>query len=580
MINPMVILVLLLVLPLVFAVLIALRPDAKARATALLGSLLCLLLAVTAMGQFDWSDGAAVQASGTLEWLPAYGLNLSIGVDAVGLLLIALTAFLGPLCVACSWTGITSRQRLFFAWLMVLQTAMYGVFMAQDMVVFYVCFEFTLVPMYVLINVFGSTNRKHAATKFFLYTFTGSLIALAGLTYVAWYHAIALGAGWSWAFADLAVAARQMSGGEQGWVLLALLAGFAVKVPLFPVHTWLPLAHTEAPTAGSVILAGVLLKLGTYAIYKFVLGFVPAAVFEYGTFIGVLAVIGIVYAGLICWVQTDVKKLVAYSSVSHLGFCVLGLVALNAVGLQGSILYMINHGLSTGALFLCVGMIYERYHTRDMRQLGGLAKRMPVWSFFMVFFVMASVGLPGTNGFISELYCLVGAFQASDTFAEVGPGMTPGHLGPWFAAVAGTGMVVAAIYLLYMTGLVVFGPLKEPKAYTPDPHRDHREDGPETLPIDLNLREICTLAPVAVLCLALGLYPKILTGVLEAPVNAVVNNALVSAGYLEPVDDDGPTDPGVPYAAAVAAGDPLAQSAAGGADVWSGVAAGLGGATR
>jgi NADH-quinone oxidoreductase subunit M len=291
----------------------------------------------------------------------------------------------------------------------------------------------------------------------------------------------------------------------QALVLLALMLGFAVKVPLFPVHTWLPLAHTEAPTAGSVILAGVLLKLGTYGIYRFVLGFVPEAVIAYAPFIAVLSIIGIIYAGLICWVQKDVKKLVAYSSVSHLGFCVLGLVALNNVGLTGSVLYMINHGLSTGALFLCIGMVYERFHTRSMDELGGLASTMPVWSSFMVFFVMASVGLPGLNGFVSEFMCIIGTFQSSPAWVLEGrAGAAGGSLGPWFAFAAGFGVIVAAMYLLYMTGRVVWGTPKHPAG-----HDDHHSE----LPTDLNKREIGLLTVLAVACLGLGVYP---TPVIEA----------------------------------------------------------------
>src|SRR5690606_1015300 len=252
----------------------------------------------------------------------------------------------------------------------------------------------------------------------------------------------------------------------QAMVFGALVLGFAIKVPIFPVHPWLPLAQTEAPTAGSVILAGVLLKLGTYGIYRFALGFTPLAAVEFAPFIAVLAIIGILYAGLICWVQTDVKKLVAYSSVSHLGFCVLGLFALNGIGLSGSILYMLNHGLSTGALFLLIGMMYERYHTRSMKELGGLAGRMPIWATFMVFFTMASVGLPGLNGFVSEFMCLLGAFQADGGWSEhaVRAG-TAGRLGPWYAAAAASGMIVTAIYLLYMLGRIVWGELREPHGH-------------------------------------------------------------------------------------------------------------------
>jgi NADH-quinone oxidoreductase subunit M len=374
--------------------------------------------------------------------------------------------------------------------------------------------------MYFLIAIYGGENRARAATKFFIFTFTGSMITLAGLLYIAWQCAVANGVAladgtidpvWSFDIPTLtAFASTQLSATEQAWLLLALMAGFAIKVPLFPVHTWLPLAHTEAPTAGSVILAAVLLKLGTYGLYRFVLPMLPVAVVEYAPFIAVLSIIGIIYAALICWVQDDIKKLIAYSSVSHLGFCVLGLFALNPMGGQGSVLYMLNHGLSTGALFFLVGMIYERYHTRDMNRMSGLSKRMPVWAFFMVFFVLSSVGLPGLNGFVSEFLCLIAAFVASPDATDY-----PGVLGPWYAAVAALGMVFAAMYLLIMVGKVVFGPLKEP------PHDHDHEDGP-TLPADLTWREIGVLAPLAVLCVYIGFQPAPLTDAIEAPIENAI----------------------------------------------------------
>jgi len=505
-----------IIVPLVLALWIAARPAEGARLWAMIGTLVPLAISVYALAVFNWSDAAAIQFERTWEWLPDFGLNLSLGVDSVSLFLIALTTLLGPICVACSFTSIQSRVRTYYAWLLVLQAAMVGVFAARDLVVFYICFEFTLAPMWVLINLFGSSNRKRAATKFFLYTFTGSLFTLAGLLYVVWHNTTLepgtfLGAGeWSFDIGTLQNAAAYIPASTQGIILLALMLGFAVKVPLFPLHTWLPLAHTEAPTAGSVILAGVLLKLGTYGIYRFVLPMAPLGVIEHAELLAILSIIGIIYAGLICWVQEDVKRLVAYSSVSHLGFCVLGLVALNSVGVSGSVLYMINHGLSTGALFLLIGMVYERYHTRSMKELRGLASTMPVWSSFMVFFVMASVGLPGLNGFVGEFMCLVGTFQAGAQFAgdpgAAGAGMT---LGPWFAAFAGTGMIVAAIYLLYMVGVVVWGT-------RPEGSDEKHHDGP--LPRDLNAREIATLAPLAVLCVVLGVYPAPLLRGLEAPV--------------------------------------------------------------
>jgi len=524
-----VILVLLMLVPLAFAAVVVARPASQARGIALVGTAAPIVLAGIALRSFLWDRaGDADQLGLTAAWLPELGLQFSLGVDSVALWLVVLTVLLGPLCVLGSWTAITENQRTFYAWLLILQAAMTGVFCARDLVLFYICFEFTLIPMYVLIALFGSTNRRKAAVKFFLYTFTGSLIALAGLFYVVWFTARATGS-WTFEIATLTDFATRMSAGEQAGVLLAMLAGFAVKVPLFPVHTWLPLAHTEAPTAGSVILAGVLLKLGTYAIYRFVLPFAPAAVVEYAPAIAVLCIIGIVYAGLICWVQTDVKRLVAYSSVSHLGFCVLGLVAINSAGLTGSVLYMINHGLSTGALFFLVGFMYERYHTRSMRELGGLGAKMPVWATFMVFFSLASVGLPGLNGFVSEFLCMLGTFQADSGWAGVDaetPGRTWGVLGPWFAAAAGTGVIVAAMYLLYMVGRMCFGPLIEPGGHGHEAHGEHGSG----LPADLTAREIGVLLPLAALCVVLGLYPAPLMRSIAQPVENTVRLVQSGAG--------------------------------------------------
>lgn len=503
----------LILIPLLGALAVALSPVKLAKWLATAITLAALLVSVIAATRFNWSFPERASFVQSFPLVEQLGLNLSVGADSVSLLLILLTAVLGPLCVVGSFTAITTRVRNYYAWLLVLQAAVTGVFAAQDLMLFYVCFEFTLIPLYVLISLYGSTNRRKAATKFFLYTFTGSVIALAGLVYVA-YVSYERNLEWSWSIDTLQRAGASMTRREQGWVMLAMLAGFAVKVPLFPVHTWLPLAHTEAPTAGSVVLAGVLLKLGTYAFYKFILPFTPLAVMQYAPAIAVLAIIGIIYTGLICWAQSDVKKLVAYSSVSHLGFCVLGLFAVNMVGISGSILYMINHGLSTGALFFCIGMLYERYHTRSMDEVGGLSAKMPIFAFFFVFFTMASVGLPGLNGFISEFMCLLGAFQSG----AGGPGATFGPLGPWFAVVAATGMIVAAMYLLYMVGRVLFGPLREP-----DGHHAH-----EKLPTDLSWREISILTPIAVLCLALGLYPTPVLRSLEAPVAQVISGIQIA----------------------------------------------------
>ncbi|MFA9477331.1 NuoM family protein [Phycisphaerales bacterium AB-hyl4] len=460
----------------------------NAWAWTLVSTVVTFVLSLVVAFQFDWSE-AGIQMASEIRWIPEWGLTFGFGLDTISLWLVLLTTFLMPIVILGSLTAVEHRAREFYFWLLVLQAAMTGVFLATDIIFFYICFEFTLIPLYFLIGVFGSRQRLAAAKMFFLYTFTGSMLTLAGLLYVAFLHADATGA-WSFAIADLYETAQGMNFTQQAFVLGAMLAGFAVKVPLWPVHTWLPLAHTEAPTAGSVVLAGVLLKLGTYALLRFALPMTPEAVVVFAPYIGVLAVIGILYTALVCWVQKDIKKLIAYSSVSHLGFCVLGLFALDAndIGAVGAVMYMINHGLSTGALFLCVGMIYERFHTREMALMSGLARVMPVWATFMGFFVMASVGLPGLNGFVSEFLTLAGTFLSPT-----------GVLGIPYAFAAGAGMILAAIYLLYMMGKVVFGPTRIP------PHDDHDD---HHAPVkDLNTREIATLAPLAVACLVFGILP-------------------------------------------------------------------------
>ncbi len=510
---------LLLGIPMAGAVVIMIAPARQAKWIALVATTVTFVLSVILAVAFEhWHDGGFGLA-GVIPGLgiESIGIRFSFGVDSVSLLLVLLTTLLMPLCVWGSFSAITERVKEYYGWLLVIEAAMIGVFVARDLIFFYICFEVTLIPMYFLIAIWGSSDRARACTKFFIYTFTGSLIALAGLLYVAWQYAEINATFdpqgvaqllWTFDIAELSsFAAARLNPTEQGWVLLALLAGFAVKVPLFPVHTWLPLAHTEAPAAGSVILAGVLLKLGTYGLYRFVLPMVPDAVVEYAPVIAVISIIGIIYAALICWVQSDLKRLVAFSSISHLGFCVLGLMALNPLGAQGAVLYMINHGLSTGALFFLIGMIYERYHTRDMARIGGLAARMPVWAFFMVFFTLASVGLPGLNGFVSEFLCLIGTFTAT---ADVATAAYPGRLGPWYAVAAGAGMILAAMYLLMMVGKVVFGPLREPSVQ--DAAHGTR------LPADLSWREIGVLLPLAVLCVYLGFQPSPIIGAAEGSI--------------------------------------------------------------
>lgn len=514
---------LLIVLPIIAALAIAAAPKHFAKTIALVGTLLPIGWFVSVLMNYKWLGMSGDQLAVTdIDWFAPLGLKFSLGADNVGMLLVALTLLLGPICVLASYTAITERVKTYYAWLLALQAAMTGVFLARDMVLFYVFFEFTLVPMYILISLYGSTNRKAAATKFFLFTFTGSILTLASMVFVAWKHAEAHNGVWSFGFDDLAATAQAMPLAMQTWVFLGFMAGFAVKVPLFPVHTWLPLAHTEAPTAGSVILAGVLLKLGTYGIFRFAIGFTPDAAWDLAPVVAILAIVGILYGGLICWVQTDVKKLVAYSSVSHLGFCVLGLFAFTSVGITGSVLYMINHGLSTGALFLLIGMIYERYHTRSLKELGGLGSKMPIWATFMVFFTMASVGLPGLNGFVSEFMCLMGAFQAGDVWSvHVTDAGRTGPLGPYFAFAAGVGMIITAIYLLFMLGKIVWGAPLEPHSHGHGHGHGHDEHA-SVLPKDLSIREIGVLAPLAVLCVVLGLFPSPVLKVLEEPSRAMV----------------------------------------------------------
>ncbi len=463
---------------------------------------------IEAGGMFLQSDG--------FNWVQAFNLRMSYGIDSISFWLILLTTILMPLIILGSYNAVGQRFREYFFWLVLLEAAMIGTFVATDIIFFYICFEFTLIPLYFLIGIYGSSQRLVASRVFFLYTFTGSMVTLAGLIYVAWFNSIQpaaayAGAGeWTFNIHSLTAAANAMSAEQQMMVLIALLAGFAVKVPLFPFHTWLPLAHTEAPTAGSVILAGVLLKLGTYGMVRFCLPMCPEAVVTAAPVIGVLAIIGILYTALICWVQRDIKKLIAYSSVSHLGFCVLGIFAIasdNTIGQSGAVMYMVNHGLSTGALFFCVGMIYERFHTREMKEMSGLGRVMPVWATFFVFFCLASVGLPGLNGFVGEFLTLLGAFTASAV------------MGPWFAGVAGVGMIFAAIYILYMVGRVVFGPTKVPA------HDGHGEGHADHAVKDLTGREIAVLAPLAVLCLVLGLFPSIMLKTLDKPLETLTGNA-------------------------------------------------------
>src|SRR5688572_21026239 len=511
-------LLILLVLPILGAILCALVPkDGLAKGPALAISVACAVIALVLLFKFDWSN-PDVQFESSFGRIVSVGFDVKLGVDSISLWLVALTAFLQPLAIAASFDAIRERAKEYYAWMLVLLSAMLGVFLARDALLFYVFFELTLVPMFFIIGIWGGPQRRYAAGKFFLFTFAGSVFTLAALIYL---HVVAA-AGSSEATFDirklLEFAQIGLTPTQLLWISLGFLAGFAVKVPLFPVHTWLPLAHTEAPTAGSVILAGVLLKLGTYGILRFVLplGFYnPEQGIIWPAFVQVVAVIsviGIIYGALVAWVQQDIKKLVAYSSVSHLGFCVLGLAALNHEGVQGSILYMINHGLSTGALFLVIGMIYDRYHTRDINELSGLARKMPVLAFFFILFTLSSIGLPGLNGFVSEFLTILGAFKAP-------------HVGVVYGAIAALGIILGAVYMLHMAARVIWGPLK-----TPHDTHDHatpaqEETTGEPLPTDLNAREISILVPLALAVVILGILPNLILKPLEASVRQLISDA-------------------------------------------------------
>jgi len=425
-----------------------------------------------------------------------FKLEFHFGVDGVSIVLMLLTALLSVSCVLISWKSIHEREAEFYVALLLLEAGLFGVFCAFDIVLFYVFFEFTLVPLFFMIAMWGGPHRRAAAMKFFLYTLAGSLVTLLGLVMLVT-TAAKMGLATPTSLPDLAAWLRDhpLSGTMQVTLFLMLAAGFTIKVPVFPFHTWLPLAHVEAPTAGSVLLAGVLLKLGIYGFLRLCLPLLPHACVQVGLpVMSTLAIVGIVYGSMCALVQRDVKKLVAYSSIAHMGFCVLGLFALNVEGLSGGIAQMVNHGLSTGGLFLIVGMIYERYHSRMLDDLGGLAARLPYMACFLVFISMASIGLPGLNGFVGEFLSLAGMFKTHRLYAVLGA----------------TGVVLAAWYLLTMLQHLLFGPLKEP------PHG-------EPAPSDINFRELLAIGPIAAACLWIGVQPQPLLKTIEPEVTALAS---------------------------------------------------------
>lgn len=480
----------------------------------------CMTLFV--MMSFDWSRPEDVQLAGEVPWMPEFGLTFQFGVDGVSIWLVALTTFLMPVVVLGSLIEVNRKMRTFHFWIHILEACLIGTFIARDVVMFYACFEFSLIPLLFLIGLYGHKNRMRAAKVYFYYAFTGSVFLLAGIGYLMWFHTTVSPDGqWTANIAALTQTAQQMTLTQQSWLLMAFLAGFAIKTPLWPFHTWLPLAHTEAPTAGSVDLAGLVLKLGPYGLLILAIPMAPKAAVAFAPYLGVFAVVGIVVTALICWVQTDAKKLIAYSSVSHMGFCILGLFAFDDgdVGATGAVFYLLAHGLASGGLFLCLGMLYDRFHTRDMRKMSGLAKELPIWSFFFVLFALAAVGLPGLNGFVGEFLTMLGTANSP-----------AGVLGMPYAVVAATGVILAAIYMLFIVGKMVFGPLKLPPYVEVVVH----EHGMSKRHIHgMSWREILTLTPLGVMCVALGLFPSPVLSSIEPAVaqyNASARQVIVDRG--------------------------------------------------
>jgi NADH-quinone oxidoreductase subunit M len=518
-----VVLRLLLLLPLAAAVIVALLGTSRLaliRWISLLATVLALALAADAAYEFA-NHQPKVPASEAATFHPAYvtqfdvlpmgggAIQFFIGVDGLNIWLVLLTALLMVSAVLASWNSpqVHERQNEYFAWLLALETGMIGVFLAFDIILFYVFFELTLIPLFFLIGIWGGAERRYAARKFFIYTLAGSLLTflgLLGLVIFCYSQVNHL----TFSIPELVTRVGQLVERDdaalngylqvQKWIFLAMMAGFAVKVPLVPFHTWLPLAHVEAPTAGSVLLAGVLLKIGTYGFLRLCLPLAPDASVAIGApLIASLAVIGIIYGAICALSQPDIKKLVAYSSVSHLGFCMLGMFALNMAGLSGSLLQMINHGLSTGALFLLVGMLYDRYHTRLIADYSGMAGRLHLLACFMVFMCLSSVGLPGLNGFVGEILVFMGAYE-------------------WragYAVAASAGVVLGAWYLLRLLRKVFFGPLHEPT------HEGHH------VIADLNGRELAALIPIALLCIVIGVYPQPLLNASQRDLQVVADIA-------------------------------------------------------
>jgi NADH-quinone oxidoreductase subunit M len=480
----------LIFLPAAGALAVALVPRAREDVAKLVGITVAVAeaaLSIYLLIEFDKGQ-AGFQFVTKQNWITDFGITWHLGVDGISLFLVVLTAILFP--IAMAGPKIHEQPKAFMAWMLLLEAACIGTFLALDLFVFFVMFEITLVPMYFLISGWGYANRVYAALKFFVYTLVGSAFLLVGILSLVFLVSSLSGGHLSFDFIDLARQAPRLTQTEQRLIFLAFVVAFAVKVPLFPLHTWLPDAHTEAPTAGSVILAGVLLKLGAYGIVRFAVFMFPKAAVDLGPILLTAAVIGVTYGAIVAAMQKDLKRLIAYSSVAHLGFIVLGIFAFTSQGISGGVLQMINHGLSTGALFLLVGMIYERRHTRAIAEFGGLQKSVPVMAAVFLFVMMSSIGLPGLNGFVGEFLVLIGTFITHR----------------WWAVVATSGVILAAVYLLWAYQRVFHGVPTGDNVAMPD----------------MTWRERGTMAPLLLLIVALGVYPKPVLDRIEPSVNHLI----------------------------------------------------------
>ena len=460
------------------------------RAITLIFSLIEFIISLPLFFAFD-SKTAAMQFVEDYWWVQSYGISYKLGIDGISLLLVLLTTFLTVLCILCSWRAITFRVKEYMISFLFLETGMIGALVALDLILFYVFWEVMLIPMYLLIGIWGDPKRRiYAAIKFFLFTMAGSVLMLVAILALYFINQKATGKS---TFDVLELYKLGIPVGTQHWLFAAFALAFAIKVPMFPFHTWLPDAHTEAPTAGSVILAGVLLKMGTYGFIRFAMPLFPNAAYDLMPLVSVLAIIGIIYGALVSMMQPDLKRLVAFSSVSHLGYVMLGMFALNMQGVQGSIYQMLNHGISTGSLFLIVGMIYERRHTRLIADFGGLSKVMPVYAIFFMIVTLSSIGLPGTNGFVGEFLILLGAFQSNIVYGVL----------------AATGVILGAAYMLWMFQRVMFGKITRPEN--------------EKLQ-DLSAREITILVPMVIMIFLMGIYPKLFFSKMDVTVENFIKD--------------------------------------------------------